>query len=156
MLQPLVSKPQQGTPTPNMDTLPSQTPMEGDMPIDGATGESPEAGQDIVQNLEMHLDQLQDQDKAFLAEHLTPEFVRAIGLINGPEVANYLNQFVDPDKVLVPVPREIAEQFMAQQGQQAGAAPQPQGQPMPQPQAQPAGPMPAPMPQGGGMMAPKV
>jgi hypothetical protein len=148
--QPNIEEP---TSTPNMDTLPKQTPMGAGMtPEEGM----PEEGEDtsIVQNLEAHLDQLPEQDKAFLGEHLTPEFVRAIGLINGPEVAQYLSQFMDPDKVLVPVPRKVAEEYMkAESGQQPPSAPQsqpmPQGQPMPAPKSAPMAP-----PQG--MMTPQM
>ncbi len=136
-------------------SLPASTPAPQDAQAAPAEGtapagqESPDA-QTIQKNLAAHLDQLSDGDKQFLAEHLTPEFVRAIGLINGPEVAQYLNQFADPNKVMVPVPRQVAEQFLAQQKQ--GQAPQ--GQP------QQAAPSQAPMapPQAGpqpGMMNPQ-
>ncbi len=117
--------------------------------------------EEIAKNLAAHLDQIPDDQKQFLAEHLTPEFVRAIGIINGPEVAEYLGQFADPNKVLVPVPREIAEKFLAEQ-QQGQSAPQGQPQPAPQ-QGQPnmAPPAQAPMAQPPmaappqGMMAPR-
>ena len=102
----------------------------------------------IAQNLEKHLDTLPENDKMFLAEHLTPEFVRAIGLINGPEVAQYLAQFADPDKVLVPVPRAVAEEHLQQQKASQGAAQsQPQGGSIPTQQA-PTEPM------GGGFVPP--
>lgn len=123
--------------------LPSSTPTDGSAnmaptaapsisPADSTVApamEDPEADkQTIITNLTAHLDSLADPDKQFLAEHLTPEFVRAIGLINGPEVAEYLNQFANPNKVLVPVPRQIAEQYLAQQQAEQGKA-APQGQP---------------------------
>jgi len=154
MFSPATPAPE-ATATPTMDTLPQGTPSADAPPEMGA-----EAGI-TPQDVEAHLDGLPDQDKAFLAEHLTPEFVRAIGLISGPEVAQYLNQFADPNKVLVPVPRQLAEQYLAEQGKGQGPANgQPQGQPMPQPQAPaqvaPQSAPPAAMPQGGGMMAPKM
>lgn len=131
-------------------------------PDTGPESQNEDQGNQIVKNLTAHLDQLPTNDKQFLAEHMTPEFVRAIGLINGPEVAGYLNQFVDPNKVLVPVPRQIAEQYLAKQQQEkATAAPQPQqpaqGAPAmspPQPTAPVAPPSPQGMPQQSGMMQP--
>ncbi len=106
---------------------------------------------EIIKAISRHLDEIPDAAKQFLAEHLTPEFVVAIGIINGPEVAEYLNQFADPNKVMVPVPRQMAEQYMQQQkGQTAapqGSAPQAPSQPQPQQAPAPA--------MGGGMMAPK-
>lgn len=91
-----------------------------------------------------HLDNLPDEGKAFLAEHLTPEFVTAIGLISGEAVANHLMKYADQDKVLVPVPRKVAEENLAALKAQAG------GQ---QPQQASAQASLAPAPQGG-MMAP--
>ena len=67
-----------------------------------------------------HLDNLPDEGKAFLAEHLTPEFVTAIGLISGEAVAQHLMKYADPDKVLVPVPRKVAEENLAALKAQVG------------------------------------
>lgn len=146
-MQPI--NPDQGTPTPNMNSLPAQTPNASDQQLQvlGDDGAPEDGGAGLVQELEAHLDSLQNNDKAFLAEHLTPEFVRAIGLINGPEVAQYLSQFADPNKVLVPVPRELAEQYLAQAQGQAAPQPQPQQQGMAPQAAQPA---------QGGMMNPQA
>ena len=141
-----------------MAALPETTPMDGqdkpsltDPSLQGGTGPSEE-------EIKAHLDSLDDQDKALLAEHLTPEFVKVIGLISGPEVANYLNQFADPAKLLVPVPREMAEEYLrgqGQQGQPQGAPAQPtQGSLPPQAPAQ-AAPMQPPAPPQG-MMSPAV
>lgn len=123
-------------PQDNSPTAPSEP-----MAMDNTTPESPtgvpeEGG--IVEGLKAHLDQIPDDQKQFLAEHLTTEFVRAIGIITGPEVAEYLAQFVDPNKVMVPVPRDVAEQHLAQQQGQP-AQPQTSGQPSaPPPSAQQA------------------
>lgn len=156
MLQPQAqpqqpSLPQPSKPTEALSMAPQEsTPDASGMPpLD--SGSDTEGG-DIVAGLQQHLDQLPDNDKAFLAEHLTNEFVRAIGLINGPEVAGYLAQFVDPNKVMVPVPRDVAEQHLAQQ-QAKGQAPaqqQTQGQPVP---TAPAAPPSAPQ---GSLMSPRV
>lgn len=156
MLQPQAqpqqpSLPQPSKPTEALSMAPQESAPDasGMPPLD--SGSDTEGG-DIVAGLQQHLDQLPDNDKAFLAEHLTNEFVRAIGLINGPEVAGYLAQFVDPNKVMVPVPRDVAEQHLAQQ-QAKGQAPaqqQTQGQPVP---TAPAAPPSAPQ---GGLMSPRV
>lgn len=144
-----------GGPLPSNVMTPQQNPAGA-----GDTGE-PDSGplpgeeggdNSIRQHLEMHLNQLPDNDKQFLAEHLTPEFVRAIGLINGPEVAQYLNQYVDPNKVLVPVPRQIAEQYLQAAKQQGNSAQT--GQPQAT-QGQPPAAQAAPMAQPQGMMAPQ-
>jgi len=144
MLSPQLQPPQ-SSPTEVLSSEETVNPTPDETGTVGAPVEGDESAT-IVKNLQAHLDQLQDKDKQFLAEHLTPEFVRAIGLINGPEVAGYLAQFVDEDKVMVPVPRQIAEQYRAEQ--QGGA--QPQGQPQQPIQAQPQA-----APQNPGMMAPQ-
>lgn len=157
MLQPQ-AQPQQLPQTPSSDApvgSPSMALQEGTPDASGMppldSGADTEGG-DIVAGLQQHLDQLPDNDKAFLAEHLTNEFVRAIGIINGPEVAGYLAQFVDPDKVMVPVPRKLAEEHLAQE-QAKGQTPaqqQTQGQPVPTASAAPPS-----APQGG-VMSPRV
>lgn len=102
-----------------------------------ATGPSDE-------EIQAHLDNLPDEAKAFLAEHLTPEFVTAISLISGEKVGQYLMKYADQDKVLVPVPRKVAEENLAAMKSQASGG---------QPQQAASQAMPAPAPQGG-MMAP--
>ncbi len=115
-----------------------------------APGSSPmEDGGITPEMIEAHLDAMPDEDKAFLAEHLTPEFIRAISLISGQEVGNYLNQYVDQNKVLVPVPREVAEQEMGRMKSQQPVPAQPnQGTPAPQ--------APAAAPSMPGVMAPSM
>lgn len=108
-------------------------------PEDGTENAEP-----TPEEIDAHLDSLPDDAKAFLAEHLTPEFVTAIGLISGQAVANHLMKYADKDKVLVPVPRKVAEENLAQMKAQASVGQSQQTAP----QASPA-----PAPQGG-MMAP--
>lgn len=110
------------------------------------SGEAP-----TPEEIEAHMDSLEDSDKAFLAEHMTPEFVRAIALISGPEVGQYLDQFADKEKVLIPVPRQVAEQYLAEQQAKQGSPSAPQG-------GTPPSPAPAPvqgMPQQGMMTPPR-
>lgn len=97
--------------------------------------------------LQQKLDGLSMQDKKFLAQYMTPEFNYALGLVAGPEVAQYLNQYTDQNKVLVPVSRQEAariqdavkqDQQAKNQGGQGSPQPAPaQGMPQGQPQ-QPA------------------
>ena len=132
------------TPVPVTDPNRAGDTGEPDGMTPGQEGPTPD-------EIKAHLDSMADEDKAFLAEHLTPEFIRAISLISGDAVGQYLNQYADQDKVLVPVPRKVAEEHMRQQqGAQAPQQPQQQAMPTPAPQAQPA---PAALAQGG-MMAP--
>lgn len=132
--------PPEGSPTPDMSVQ--------------SDGMQPE-GNPQINPVEQKLDALQDQDKAFLAQYLTPEFIYAVGLVSSPETAQYLSQFVDQSKVLVPVDKQYAEQLKAaiqQKQQQDASAPQPQGQPQPAqqqgaPTMQPQAPVQAPAPQ---------
>lgn len=132
---------------------PAQTDGEPDMSPNGG----PQDAQ-ITDALAAHIKSLQPEDQKFLAAHMTPEFVHAMGLINGPIVEQYLNQFADKDKVMVPVPRQVAEGLAQQQmekmkqGQQPSAPSQGNAQPT---QATPAPAAPAaPASPSGGMMAP--
>lgn len=155
------------------DAKPTDVTNEADMQPGASSGSGDastggDQSKQITDALQQHLDGLQQTDKAFLAAHLTPETVHAIGLINGPIVEQYLSQFADQSKVSVPVPRAIAEK-MAQQYVQSKQGGQPQGQPQPAAQQNPAQALPAAppgppqaqpqaapqMPQGGGMMSPQ-
>jgi len=106
-----------------------------DVLADPTTGAPP-----TEEEIANYFNKLPEQDKGYLAAHLTPEFVRAIGIVSGPDVAKYLDQFADKEKVLVPVPRQIAEKFLQEQAQSA-----PQGVPQP-PQGAPVAMAPSPIP----------
>lgn len=141
-------------------------PVEQEPSVDMSVNDdgSQPVGNPQTGGIEQQLDALPDQDKAFLAQYLTPEFVYAMGLVN-PDAAQYLSQFVDKSKILVPLNREKAVQLKQQLDQQNS---KPQGQPAPQ-QAVPSmtpvqAPMPrqqtlpngvAPAPMQGGVMAPR-
>lgn len=172
----MVMQPQSQQPNPAISPNPGAgEPDTGPMPAQAAAPAQPMPAEDlstggsagVVDNgLSTRLDALSDQDKKFLAQYMTPEFVYAMGLVAGPDTANYLKQYADPNKVLVPVSREeahrIQEVVKQQQAGQTGqpgtpqpapqqgmAAPQPQAQPQQQPQAAQAAPAmkPQPMPQ---------
>lgn len=131
---------------PAEQALPAEVSMEPSTPAVEEVPAETEATGITPEEIEAHFDAMSDEDKTFIAEHLTPEFVRAIGLVSGPEVATYLDQFADKDKVLVPVPRQVAEEYLAKQGtaaQQNGPSPapaQPQGMMAPRPPASNSGP----------------
>lgn len=172
--------PQQGG-SPNMAPQAQTPPNIGSSEPDGSpTQDGSQSGQlnPAQQQIQQRLDALPDNDKKFLSQYLTPEFVYAIGLVSGPDAAQYLNQFTDQNKVLVPVSRQEAGRIQAavqQDQQQNGQGQQPQGQPQaapqqaqaapqqkpqaPMPQAQPPAPtLPngvTPAPMQGGVMAPR-
>ena len=127
---------------------PGETPSGLTTPKDGMDPMMEQEEQGIpVEEIEAYFNGLPEQSMAYLAEHMTPEIINVIRIVSGKEVGDYLNQFADNDKVLVPVPRQMAEEYR----QQAMSQSQPQQgpAPTPQPQAQPA-----PRPQG--MMSPAV
>lgn len=143
-------------PAPSQGAAPAMAPTQPQQPAQDMSvendGSQPQDNPGTAA-IQQKLDALPDQDKQFLSQYLTPEFVYAIGLVAGPEAAQYLGQFTDKSKVLVPVSRDEAakiqqavQQHKAQQGQQ----PQPaQGQPQPAPQQAHGAPVmkPQPMPQ---------
>lgn len=112
------------------------------MPMDDDDGVGyEEYKEDIIQNLEAHLNSLPDQAKAVLAEFaVTPEFATVIGIINGEEVGEYFMKYVDPSKKAV-----VQRVQPAQQSPRAAAPAQPAQQ------AAPAKAPTAPV-QGGGIM----
>lgn len=115
-----------------------ESPAGGMVPEDDGVGEE-EYAQDIINNLEEHLNSLPDEAKGFLADVVAiPEFSAAIALINGKEVGDYFMKYADPSKSLGMLPSE-----------QKPAAPAPQNT---QPSIQPA----PQAPQGGGIMRPQA
>jgi hypothetical protein len=123
--------------------------MPENAPVNTGTedGAAPGSSGPSLEEMESYFNSLPEPAMAYLAEHMTPEIINVIRIVSGQEVGDYLNQFVDNDKVLVPVPRQMAEQYR-QQGM-AQSQPQQGPAPTPQPQAQSAQ-----RPQG--MMAPAV
>lgn len=156
---PAGAPPAQGTNEP--DGMQGMTPTGQQPPqTDGEPDMSPNNMQDkqVSDALAAHIKSLAPDDQKFLQAHMTPEFVHAMGLINGPVVEQYLDQFADKSKVMVPVPRNVAEGLAQmqtqkmQQGQQPSAS-SPSTQPTPAAPAQTANAAPASTP-GGGMMPP--
>lgn len=105
-------------------------PMHG-MDDQGAEG----GGQDMLAELQSHLDALPKDEKEFVASYLTPETARLLGVLTGSnDVLEYFTRLANPNVVLVPVPRDKAQQFAAAV---QGNAQSPQGGPgQPQPQQQ--------------------
>lgn len=104
-----------------------------------------------VDIIKQHLDTLPDDDKEFLASHLSKEMAKIIGLISGNQVIEqYFESISNPDVALIPVPRGKAQEMLAkyqgmkEQGTQEAQTEQP---PMMEGQAMgvPVGPMQPPM-----------
>ena len=110
--------------SPNMAPNPAQINQPGSGEPDMSPSQPDQQGQ--TSDIQQRLDALPDHDKAFLAQYLSPEFNYAVGLIAGPDVAQYLNQFSDPNKVLVPVNRQEAARIQQAIQQDKGS---PQGAP---------------------------
>lgn len=114
-------------------TMPQDTSMDNVIPEEDSPYNFGDDGvdedtykQEVISNLENHLNSLPDSAKEYLAEYATnKEVATVIGLINGKEVGEYFMQFADPNKTIEV--RQIAQQPT-----------QPMGQPPVQPaQAQP-------------------
>lgn len=81
--------------------------------------------------LEEHVNALPDEEKEFLASHMTPEFARAVGVLTGSEdIYNFLNERADRSIALVPVPREMARELMKQAQAESGATAAPPAEEM--------------------------
>lgn len=82
----------------------------------GTSGQ--QGGGDLQNQIDQGLNALPDKDKQFVAKMLTPETVHLFSLLFGPQIAQALSKYADPETILVPVPRQ---QFMQQmQGGQGG------------------------------------
>lgn len=67
------------------------------------------------QELEEHLSALPPEQQEFMAAFMTPEFAQAVGILTGSEeVFSYLSSRADSNRVLLPLPREVAEQLIGQ------------------------------------------
>lgn len=89
----------------------------------------------IAKGIEEHLNQINDKQKAFLVNFLTPELALLFGIVLGKEGFDYFNQYADPKKQLTVIPRQPQQAPQAAPpGQQPNSAPQmpPQQAPMPQ------------------------
>lgn len=135
---------------------PSPSPSEGSpMPATATAPDPAMAGEPAAEQgnpVEQVLNALPEEQKAFVAEHLTPEIAQLFGIVLGnPEITDMMSPFVDAERILVPVPRGEFQNLL--QSQSAGAdsaAPAAPSSPMvgggDQPQQQAA----TPMPQGAG------
>jgi hypothetical protein len=129
---------EQPTPSPEASM---EEPMQEQTGFAPDFEEEEDGFEEVVANLEAHLNSMADDQKAFVAEYATtPEGAMLLGLINGKEVYEYFAQFIDPSKTLSIVSAE--GQGPAQASPQMGqpspspAAPAPQGAPAQQPAPQ--------------------
>lgn len=89
-----------------------------------APAASPEAAPQeggLATQIEQHLSSLPDEQKAYLANFLTPELVNIMGILLGEEAAQFFSQYADPSKTLTVVPSQGASGEMG--GQPQAAAP---------------------------------
>jgi hypothetical protein len=94
------------------------------------------------------MDNLPDEQKAFIAPYLTPEFAEIMKVFLGEEIGRYFQEISNPDIVLVPLRRNdvqseleairAEEQYNSMNSQQSVGAPQ-QGLPAQQPTPQMVG-----------------
>lgn len=92
--------------------------------------------------IETNLNNLPEEHKAFVSEHLTPEMAVVVGLITGDmSISDQLRPFVNPERVLVPVNRQEFESMAQQKAAEAS--------PTDPTQAASAAPTPAPQPGAG-------
>lgn len=91
-----------------------------------APAASPEAAPQeggLAAQIEQHLSQLPDEQKAYLANYLTPELVNIMGILLGEEAAQFFSQYADPSKTLTVVSSQDAGAMGSQP--QAAAPSQP-------------------------------
>lgn len=114
------------------ETLPSTT-AEEEVLVDQVPNEVGEE-QQILERLNA----LPEDQKGFIAAFMTPEFAQAVGMITGNEqLSQFIQQRADSSRVLLPLPREVAQQLVGQmQGQQTQPSleQQPQASPSPPPE----------------------
>lgn len=72
-------------------------------PTSGGMEAPQAAGDGIGSQIEQHLSQLPDEQKAYLAQYLTPELANIMGILLGEEAAQFFSQYVDPSKTLTVV-----------------------------------------------------
>lgn len=110
-----------------MQPAKAQQPPQATSPNQQAQGD--QFTQEIMQNLESHLNSLPPQQKQFLAsslQHYANIVIPVLGIVCGQEVFQYFVQV-------------YKQHFAGQQAQPAqnNSSPSPQGQPQAQPQSQP-------------------
>jgi len=102
----------------------------------------------VGSQIEQHLNALPDEQKAYLAQYMTPELVTIMGILLGEEAAQFFSQYADPSKTLTVAPAQGNAGEMGG-GSQAAAPSQPSIgiAPASPAQGQPAGPMMGPVQQ---------
>jgi hypothetical protein len=107
-------------------------------PMGSTQAPQEETSDDMGAMIEARLNELPDNQKAFLSQYLAaPETSAILGLILGNEALDHFIKFADPSVMLQVVPRPQAEQAPPQGGQPGPQGPQ-QGLMAP-PQSAPTG-----------------
>lgn len=88
----------------------------------GSPQGQPQQGQggDLGNKIDAALSKLPDEQKQFIAVMTTPEVVHYIGILFGPQIADALTKYSDPNTILVPMNRQDFMQHMQNGGADQG------------------------------------
>ena len=118
-VQPQGQLPQQAQPMAPQSGQPSQQPS-------GRAGQNYDPR--ILQHIETHMNSVPPEQKAFVAQYMTPELAVILGIIIGNEAYDYFKKFADPKKELTVQPRQNQpEQNTAPQPAPQASSPQQSG-----------------------------
>lgn len=127
------------------EQAPAQAPASAPAQAAAPAGMAAPQQQPATNPIEETLNALPEEQKMFIAEHLTPEIAQVVAILAGdPRINELLLPFVDQERVLVPMPRSEFENL--RQGgadMAASAAPAGSAEPTVQPQQQAATPAPS-------------
>jgi hypothetical protein len=124
------------------------TPMEEEGGMDDGPMFEDKSGLDgdeVTKAIEEHLDSLPDDDKEFLAAHLSKELAKVIGIVTGSmELESYIESIANPKIALIPIPRDKAQAMMEKYKMMQSQPPQegPPASQQPPVSTQPPGQMP--------------
>jgi hypothetical protein len=102
-------------------------------------------GEEQTNAIEEHLDSLPDDDKEFLAAHLSKELAKVVGIVTGStELESYLESIANPKIALIPIPRDKAQAMLEKYKMMQSQPPQegPPASQQPPVSTQPPGQMP--------------
>lgn len=87
-----------------------------------------------TQAIEEHLDSLPEDDKEFLAAHLSTELAKVVGIVTGSmPLEQYLESIANPKIALIPIPRDKAQAMMEKYKMMQSEQQPQEGQPTAQP-----------------------
>lgn len=114
-LQAMQSAMAQASPAPAGPSMPASAPT-----ADPAMGAAPAPEVNPVEEV---LNSLPEDQKAFVAEHLTPEIAQLFGVMLGnPQITEMMMPFADAERILVPIPRGEFQNLLQSQSSGANSA----------------------------------